>query len=203
MSVLINEVEIMAFQEDNIYIEKIKKGDTSAFASLVEKHKDMVFTIIVKIVRKAEDAEEIAQDVFLKVFEKLESFRGESRFSTWLYRIAYNAAISKTRKRRLEVEALDDFTLNNYSVDEVKEELESIEAEEQQALLKEAMENLSDDDFLIIKLFYLEELAVKDISYVTGLSQANVKVKLHRIRKKLYCSMKDSMTKVVDHIVNL
>jgi len=193
----------MAFQEDNIYIEKIKKGDTSAFASLVEKHKDMVFTIIVKIVRKAEDAEEIAQDVFLKVFEKLESFRGESRFSTWLYRIAYNAAISKTRKRRLEVEALDDFTLNNYSVDEVKEELESIEAEEQQALLKEAMENLSDDDFLIIKLFYLEELPVKDISYVTGLSHANVKVKLHRIRKKLYCSMKDSMTKVVDHIVNL
>lgn len=193
----------MAFQEDNIYIEKIRRGNTAAFASLVEKHKDMVFTIVVKIVRKPEDAEEIAQDVFLKVYEKLESFRGDSKFSTWLYRIAYNAAISKTRKRRLEVEALDDFTINNYSVDNVKDELGLINAEEQQVLLKEAMENLSDDDYLIVKLFYLEELSVKDISQVNGLSQANVKVKLHRIRKKLYCSMKDSMEKKVETVINL
>lgn len=193
----------MAFQEDNIYIEKIRKGNPAAFASLVEKHKDMVFTIIVKIVRKPEDAEEIAQDVFLKVYEKLESFRGDSKFSTWLYRIAYNAAISKTRKRRLEVEALDDFTINNYSVDDVKEELGLIDAEEQQVLLKDAMEDLSDDDYLIVKLFYLEELSVKEISQVNGLSQANVKVKLHRIRKKLYCSMKDSMEKKVETVVNL
>jgi RNA polymerase sigma-70 factor (ECF subfamily) len=163
----------------------------------------MVFTIIVKIVRKPEDAEEIAQDVFLKVYEKLESFRGDSKFSTWLYRIAYNAAISKTRKRRLEVEALDDFTINNYSVDDVKEELELIDAEEQQVFLKDAMEDLSDDDYLIVKLFYLEELSVKEISQINGLSQANVKVKLHRIRKKLYCSMKDSMEKKVETVVNL
>jgi RNA polymerase sigma-70 factor (ECF subfamily) len=194
----------MAFKEDHIYLERIKSGDQSAFASLVEKHKDMVFTIVVKIVKKPEDAEEIAQDVFLKVFDKLDSFRGDSKFSTWLYRIAYNAAISKTRKRRLEVEALDDFTINNYSLDEVKEELEVIDPEKQQKFLKEAMEQLSDDDYLIVKMFYLEEMSVKDISSVNGLSQANVKVKLHRIRKKLYCSMKEAMEKdVVEQIVNL
>jgi len=192
----------MSFQEDNYYIEKIKKGDTAAFATLVEKHKDMVFTICVKIVRKAEDAEELAQDVFLRVYEKLESFRGDARFSTWLYRIAYNAAISKTRKRRLEVEALDDFTINNYSVDNVKEELQTLDKEEQQVMLKKAMESLSDDDYLIIKLFYLKELPVKDISEITGLSQANIKVKLHRIRKKMYCSMKDSMQQS-ENLVNL
>lgn len=192
----------MNFQEDNFYIEKIKQGDTAAFATLVDKHKDMVFTICVKIVRKAEDAEELAQDVFLKVYEKLDSFRGDARFSTWLYRIAYNAAISKTRKRRLEVEALDDFTINNYSVDDVKEELQNIDKEEQQTMLKTAMESLSDDDYLIIKLFYLKELPVKDISEVTGLSQANVKVKLHRIRKKMYCNMKDSM-KQSENLINL
>jgi len=192
----------MSFKEDNFYIERIKQGDTAAFATLVDKHKDMVFTICVKIVRKAEDAEELAQDVFLKVYEKLESFRGDARFSTWLYRIAYNAAISKTRKRRLEVEALDDFTINNYSVDDVKEELQTIDKEEQQVLLKKAMESLSDDDYLIIKLFYLKELPVKDISEVTGLSQANIKVKLHRIRKKMYCNMKDSMQQS-ENLVNL
>lgn len=194
----------MAFQEDQIYVESVKRGDQSAFASLVEKHKDMVYTIVVKIVRKPEDAEEISQDVFLKVFEKLDSFRGDSKFSTWLYRIAYNAAISKTRKRRLEVEALDDFTINNYSVDEVKEELENIDAEAQQKLLKHAMEQLSDDDYLIVKMFYLEEMSVNDISNVNGLSQANVKVKLHRIRKKLYCFMKESMKENdIEQIVNL
>jgi RNA polymerase sigma-70 factor (ECF subfamily) len=192
----------MSFKEDNFYIERIKQGDTAAFATLVDKHKDMVFTICVKIVRKAEDAEELAQDVFLKVYEKLESFRGDARFSTWLYRIAYNAAISKTRKRRLEVEALDDFTINNYSVDDVKEELQTIDKEEQQVLLKKAMESLSDDDYLIIKLFYLKELPVKDISEITGLSQANIKVKLHRIRKKMYCNMKDSMQQS-ENLVNL
>ena len=194
----------MAFQVDHIYVERVKKGDQSAFASLVEKHKDMVFTIVVKIVKKPEDAEEIAQDVFLKVYDKLESFRGDSKFSTWLYRIAYNAAISKTRKRRLEVEALDDFTINNYSLDEVKEELDTIDAEIQQKLLADAMEQLSDDDYLIVKMFYLEEMSVKDISNVNGLSQANVKVKLHRIRKKLYCSMKESMKeKEFEQMVNL
>ncbi len=193
----------MAFLDDIVYLERIKKGETSAFAALVEKHKDMVFTIIVKIVKRPEDAEEIAQDVFLKVFEKLESFRGESKFSTWLYRIAYNAAISKTRQRRLEVQALDDFTINNYSLDEVKEELEAVSPEEQQTLLKSALEELSDDDYLIVKLFYLEELPVKDISQITELSQANVKVKLHRIRKKLYCTMKDSLGSGFSNIVNL
>lgn len=193
----------MSFQEDNYYIERIKKGETAAFATLVDKHKDMVFTICVKIVRKSEDAEELAQDVFMKVYDKLDTFRGDARFSTWLYRIAYNAAISKTRKRRLEVEALDDFTINNYSVDDVKEELQSIDKEEQQVLLKKAMDKLSDDDYLVIKLFYLEELPVKDISDITGLSQANVKVKLHRIRKKMYCSMKENMKQSDNNLVNL
>lgn len=193
----------MNFQEDQHYIDKIKSGDTAAFATLVDKHKDMVFTICVKIVRKSEDAEELAQDVFMKIYDKLDTFRGDARFSTWLYRIAYNAAISKTRKRRLEVEALDDYTINNYSVDDVKEELQSVDKEEQQVLLKQAMESLSEDDYLIIKLFYLKELPVKDISDITGLSQANIKVKLHRIRKKMYCNMKDNMKQTEENLINL
>jgi len=191
------------FQEDHFYIDRIKQGDTAAFASLVEKHKDMVFTICVKIVKKPEDAEELAQDVFMKVYDKLDTFRGDARFSTWLYRIAYNAAISKTRKRRLEVEALDDYTINNYSVDNIKEELQTIDKEEQQQLLKAAMETLSEDDYLIIKLFYLKELPVKDISEITKLSTANIKVKLHRIRKKMYCHMKEHMRLSDNNLINL
>ena len=191
------------FQEDYFYINKIKQGDTSAFATLVNKHKDMVFTICVKIVKKPEDAEELAQDVFMKVYDKLDTFRGDARFSTWLYRIAYNAAISKTRKRRLEVEALNDYTINNYSVDNIKEELQTINNEELHHILKTAMDTLSEDDYLIIKLFYLKELPIKDISEITGLSQANIKVKLHRIRKKMYSQMKDSLKPSDNNLINL
>jgi RNA polymerase sigma-70 factor (ECF subfamily) len=101
------------------------------------------------------------------------------------------------------VEAIDDYTINNYSVDTIKEELQTIDKEEQQQLLKAAMETLSEDDYLIIKLFYLKELPVKDISDITRLSTANIKVKLHRIRKKMYCYMKEQMRLSDNNLINL
>lgn len=191
----------MAFKDDSFYIEEVLKGNTNAYAPLVEKHKDMVYTICYKIVRKAEEAEELAQDAFLKAFDKLDKFRGEAKFSTWLYRIAYNAAISMTRKRRLEVHALDDFVVANYSEDDARENLNAIDVEDQQKMLQAALTTLSDEDYLIVNLFYLKELPVLEISLITGLSAANVKVKLHRIRKKLYAQMQEELVKN-DNMVN-
>jgi len=98
----------MEFLDDSFYIEKVINGDTSAYTNLVNKHKDMVYTIALRIARNHQDAEEIAQDVFLKAFQSLESFRQKSKFSTWLYRIVYNTAISKIRKKQPEVTALDE-----------------------------------------------------------------------------------------------
>ncbi|MBN2237488.1 MAG: RNA polymerase sigma factor [Bacteroidales bacterium] len=193
----------MAFQDDSFYIEEVLKGNTSAYAPLIEKHKAMVYTICIKIVRKAEEAEELAQDTFLKAFEKLDKFRGDAKFSTWLYRIAYNAAISFTRKRRLEVHALDDFVISNYTEDETRENLDLVDLEDQQKILQRALRILSDEDYLIINLFYLKETPVNDISAITGLSAANVKVKLHRIRKKLYGQMQEELVKNEDIVNNL
>ncbi|RLD38937.1 MAG: RNA polymerase sigma factor [Bacteroidetes bacterium] len=193
----------MAFKDDSFYIEEVLKGNSSAYAPLVEKHKGMVYTICFRIVRKAEEAEELAQDTFLKAFDKLDKFRGDAKFSTWLYRIAYNAAISMTRKRRLEVHALDDFVISNYSEDDIREDLDAVDAEEQQKMLQTALRTLSDDDYLIINLFYLKELSVNDISSITGLSTANVKVKLHRIRKKLYVKMQEDLVKNEEIVNNL
>ncbi len=186
----------MAFKDDSFYIEEILKGNSSAYAPLIDKHKAMVYTICYKIVRKAEEAEELAQDTFLKAFDKLDKFRGDAKFSTWLYRIAYNAAISMTRKRRLEVHALDDFVISNYSEDETRENLDSVDMEDQQKMLQIALQTLSDEDYLIINLFYLKEQPVNEISIITGLSAANVKVKLHRIRKKLYAKMQEEIEKM-------
>ena len=180
---------MMAFREDSFYIERIRQGDSAAFTQIVEKHKDLVFTIVVRILQNREDAEEIAQDVFVKAYKALDKFEGKSKFSTWLYRIAYNAAISKTRKKGLKTADLEDEVIHNYSEDEFGEDLTQLSGEEQQRMLNKALSGLSGDENLLITLYYKNENSVEEISDITGLTESNVKVKLHRIRKKLYEKM--------------
>ena len=175
----------MKFEEDNHYIEKIMTGDTSAYAPLVAKHKNLVFSIVLKILNNREDAEEIAQDTFVKAYQSLKTFERKSKFSTWLYRIAYNTAISKTRKKKLETTAIDDHLISNYSTDEIVINVDQLEENEQINLIERVMKDLPEDDQLLITLFYKAENSVEEISEITGLSQSNVKVRLHRIRKKM------------------
>jgi len=181
----------MKFQDDNVYIENVLNGNVSAYASLVAKHKNLVFSIVLKIVNNREDAEEISQDVFLKAYQSLKSFEGKSKFSTWLYRIAYNAAISKTRKKRFEMVPLEDNVIKNYSTDEISQNMNTLEETDRQAVLEKALHRLPEEDNLLITLFYKNESSMEDISYITGLSLSNVKVRLHRIRKKLYDEMQE------------
>ncbi|MGA3014543.1 MAG: sigma-70 family RNA polymerase sigma factor [Bacteroidales bacterium] len=181
----------MRFQEDNDYIVRVLSGDVSAFASLVAKHKNLVFTIVLKIVSNREDAEEISQDVFLKAYQSLNTFERKSKFSTWLYRIAYNAAISKTRKKKIEMVAIDDSVISNYSTDEIKRNMNEWDEDDRQMILEKALKCLPEEDNLLITLFYKNETSIDDISEITGFSVSNVKVKLHRIRKKLYEEMNE------------
>ena len=102
----------MKYQNDNYYIDRVLSGDVSAYALLVSKHKNLVFSIVLKILNNREDAEEIAQDVFLKAYQSLKKFEQKSKFSTWLYRIAYNSAISRTRKKKFEFVGGDYIVLN-------------------------------------------------------------------------------------------
>lgn len=175
--------------DDYIYIEQVINGNTAAYAVLVDKYKDMVFTIARRIAKNQEDAEEIAQDAFLKAYQSLDSFKRKAKFSTWLYRIVYNTAISKIRKKRHETTALDDVMIENYSVDEVNNEVNGLDSEEQKKVINLALEKLNEEESTVISLYYLDECSIEDISGVTGLTKSNVKVKLHRSRKKLYQEM--------------
>ena len=181
----------MKFQEDSHYIERVINGDISAYSKLVEKHKNLVFSIAIKILNNREDAEEIAQDTFLKAYTSLKSFENKSKFSTWLYRIAYNGAISKKRKKKMDAVEIDDHIMFNYSTDEISSNVYQIQESEQIQLIDRALNNLPEDDNLLITLFYKSEHSIEDISYITGLTQSNVKVKLHRIRKRLYESIQE------------
>ena len=176
----------MKYRNDIYYIDKVLNDDVSAYSTLVDKHKDSVFTVALRIVRSREDAEEIAQDVFIKAYQSLKSFKKESKFSTWLYRIVYNTAISKTRKRHLDTTNLDYDVVENYSVDEIIEDVNSLDNDEQKLIINKVIEKLNPEESALINFFYFKENSTEEISEIMNLSQANVKVKLHRIRKKLY-----------------
>jgi len=176
----------MNFQSDNFYIDKVLNGDVNAYASLVDKHKNMIFSIALKIVRNREDAEEIAQDVFVKVYQSLVTFKKESKFSTWLYRIVYNAAISKTRKKNLETTNINYDIVESYSEDEINVNLNRLDDDEQKKIINTVLKKLNPEDYLLVTLYYFEEKSVEEISEIANISQSNVKVKLFRTRKKLY-----------------
>lgn len=180
----------MELYTDTYYIERIQSGDTACFACLLDKYSRQVYSLILKVVRNREDAEELAQDVFVKVFRNLSSFKGDSSFSTWMYRIAYNTAISATRKKKNEFLAIEESIINNVSEEEVADALGRNDTTGQMEMLDAALAKLPPDERAIILLFYMKEKTIEEVADITGLTPSNTKVKLHRIRKKLFVILK-------------
>jgi RNA polymerase sigma factor (sigma-70 family) len=183
----------MENRDDNHYIELVIKGETAAFAPLVNRHKDLVFTIAMNITRNREDAEEVAQDVFLKAFQKLTGFRKESSFQTWLYRIAYNEAISKVRKNRIKTLDLEEEIMEIIPDNEVEENIAGLDELEQKQVIAQILDKLQEIDRVLVTLFYLENQPVTEISGITGLGESNVKVRLHRVRKRIYQELQEML----------
>ena len=171
---------------DQIYIDRVLEGDTNAFAYLIDKYKNMAYTVAIKIVKNEEDAEEVAQDSFLKAYQKLDSFKGDSKFSTWLYTIVYRNSISKIRKKNMVTTDIDAFVIENHTTDFEFPQIEAIKNGEQKKYVNQAISNLSEMDALLITLFYLNESSVEEIGKITNLTKTNIKVKLFRARKKLF-----------------
>jgi RNA polymerase sigma-70 factor (ECF subfamily) len=171
---------------DQIYIDKVLQGDANAFSYLVDKYKNMIFTVALKIVRSHEDAEEVAQDSFIKAYNQLHTFKGDSKFSTWLYTIVYRNAISKIRKKKITTTNIDSYVIENHKTDFDFPQIEAIKKGEQKKYVAKAINNLSEIDAFLITLFYLNESSVEEIEEITGLTKTNIKVKLFRARKKLY-----------------
>ncbi len=179
----------MAFHEDAYYVEQVLAGEVNAFRQLVLKHQDLVYTIVHRIVPSAEEAEEVAQDVFVKAYRKLAGFKGKSRFSTWLYRIAYNAAVSHSRKKKIEFLPAEENGMENIAEEQMESNINGLGEEEQQQLIRQAMAILPSTDQLIITLYYYHNKGVEEISGIIGMSASNVKVKMHRIRKRMLKEM--------------
>ena len=172
----------MEIKDDIWYLNKVLNGDTQCFTYFVDKYKNVVFSIALKVLRNREDAEELAQESFIKAYKSLHTFKGTAQFSTWLYRITYNNCISEVRKRKLKFVSADDVQLP----DEPEEmNFDGIPAENRAKYVKAALDKLPQDEYTLILLYYFEDKTVDEIAAITKMTDSNVKVKLFRARKKL------------------
>lgn len=173
---------------DEYYIERILNGDQSSYALLVERYKNMVFTIAIRMLKNHELAEEVSQDAFLKAYKSLKQFQKKSKFSTWLYRIVYNQCISELRKQKQNIISIDDESSSTsvLNIEDTLSKTEGLENEDRKYYIEKALSYLPEDDRMIITLFYQNEMTTEEIANIVNLSVSNVKVKLYRSRNKLY-----------------
>jgi RNA polymerase sigma factor (sigma-70 family) len=181
--------ETMQTEELKI-IERVQQGDTKAFSYLVGKYQDVVFSIALKVLKNREDAEEMAQETFIKAYRSMASFRGRSKFSTWLFSIAYNTCITSVRKKKIRTKSIDDVQVND---EEENWDKSGLSEEERSKMLEMALKRLPEEEYTMILLFYYEDLGIEDVSKVMGLTESNVKVRLFRARKKLHAIMHELM----------
>ena len=186
---------------DNDIISRVLKGEQNAYAELVSRYQAYVFTLTLRIIKSREDAEEVAQDVFVKAYRSLADFRGESKFSTWLYTITNTTCITFLRKKRLDVHSLD-----NEKVFETADSRDSgfranlIEQKSRINMVNQAISMLSPDDAEIITLFYKAEQNLEEISKILRLETNTVKVRLHRARTRLKEKMEKNFSEEVKNI---
>ncbi|MFC0516832.1 sigma-70 family RNA polymerase sigma factor [Mucilaginibacter sp. SMC90] len=167
-------------------IEQTLAGNQFAYADLVKRHQRFVFTLAMRFAKGREDAEEIAQDCFVKAYRSLASFQGQSKFSTWLYSIVYTTAMTFLRKKRVDTDSIDDEgTFVQVESHESAYDTNNVENKSRSYYLNQAIEQLLPDDATIITLFYKGEQSLEEIAQTMGIETNTVKVKLFRARQRL------------------
>jgi len=186
---------------DNEIISRVLHGEQGAYADLVNRYQGYVFTLVLRMIKSREDAEEVAQDVFVKAYRSLANFRGESKFSTWLYTITNTTCITFLRKKKLEVHSLD-----NEKVFEVADSRDSgfranmIEQKSRVSMVNRAITMLNPDDAEIITLFYKAEQSLDEIARILKIEVNTAKVRLHRARGRLKEKMERHFTEEIKNI---
>lgn len=172
----------MADFDDIYFVKQVLGGNRDAFVHIVRHYQKMVMTVADKIFQDRAEAEDVTQEVFIKVYLSLDKFREESGFSTWLYRVAYNTALSELRKRKHNRFSAFEDSINDIPDTDLGEWLDELSTEQRLQYLDMVLQKLSPEDALMITMFYLNGLSIKDIAETNKMTVANVKVKLHRIR---------------------
>jgi len=183
-------------------IDQTLAGNQAAYADLVKRHQRFVFTLALRFAKNREDAEEIAQDCFIKAYRSLSAFQRQSKFSTWLYSIVYTTAMTFLRKKRVDTDSIDDentyIQLENSSS---AHDINSAENKSRSYYLNQAITQLMPDDAAIITLFYMGEQSLDEISKTLGIEANTVKVKLFRARQRLKEKLEHNLKHEVKELI--
>jgi RNA polymerase sigma-70 factor, ECF subfamily len=177
---------------ERLLIARLKERDEQAFNEVVRAHGDKVFSLVYRMIGNRAEAEDLAQEVFVTVFKTVDSFRSESKFSTWLLRIAANHCKNRIKylsRRRTEAGGLDQMSeekMADTGHAALQGRIETpdvlLEAAELEHLMQQAIETLDEDHRLLIVLRDVEELSYEEIGDVSGLPEGTIKSRLHRAR---------------------
>lgn len=183
--------------EDERLIRQTLDGFPQAFGKLMQRYGDRVYAMVAGVLGDCEEAQEAVQDAFLRAFRGLKSFEGRSDFATWLYRIAYNCAMTHAHRHRLQTVSLNEQAFLNGMQDGIADEevgaLFESGDEQRLQLLEEALDALPPPDLALINLYYYDDLPIRNIAYIVGQSESNVRTRLHRIRKRLYLYISEQL----------
>ena len=171
-------------QDDTSLIQLVLQGSQPAYGVLVQRYESYVFTLVMRYITSREQAEEVAQDVFVKAYRCLADFKGNSKFSTWLYTIVNTTCLSALRRKKEEAILLDGEKMLMVA-DGQQQPADYLEQKTQKQLIQKALKRLPETDALVLNLFYLAEQSLEEIGIVAGLTPNNVKVRLFRARQKL------------------
>lgn len=188
-------------QTDQTIIQAILAGNMQAYANLVNTYKDGAVMLAYNILLNREDAEEAAQDAFVRVYTSLHTFKGSARFSTWLYRIVLNTALNKKKIKKRAAVPIAEYIPVELPPAGNGGLLAAQVAAEQRKWIQQAMRALPDKERLCITLYYLQELSVEEIHELTGISRSNIKVLLHRGRKNLYGAFPVYLKEEITHLI--
>ncbi len=182
---------------EDVYIEKVKNGDVEAFRYIIRQYQNMAYSVAMSVVKNEFLARDVVQEAFLNVFQNIKQFRGDSKFSTWLYRIVINKAFKIAEKEGKQ---------NFDSIEDVGEEanescMDKLSDDERKFYINEVLVRLPANESLALRLFYLQEMAMNEMKEVTGWSLSNIKVILHRARKKFEIELNSILKSEVKSIL--
>jgi len=180
----------MEKKTDEYLIREILKGDSGSFSQLVEKYHHLAFSLSMKLLNQREDAEEAAQDAFIKAYNSLSSFQNGSTFKTWFFRIVYNTSISRLRTRKNTKVNIDEVKISDSEVIATENAVDQLTTIDRQKYLKIGLEHLDYQERALLEMYYYDDFSMDEISGISGFTVTNVKVKIHRSRKRLLQELK-------------
>ena len=163
----------MSTINDQHYIDKILRGETNSFAVLVNRYKDMIFTLALKMVKNREEAEEVAQDTFIKIYNSLGKFKGDSKFSTWIYKIAYNTCLDRLKKNKKEDLNISIDEFSAHLIKTMDNALSALEERERKQTIQNCLNLLPGEENFLLTLFYFEDQSLEEIGKIMNINANN------------------------------